>query len=125
MNGQEDNIRLLSQRRKMVLGDHFPFVIVHSRFKTISTSQQFTLNELHVKARESTSQYNEKDQKTRKDIVNTGVQELWQSFTTNSIKKLSSYLQAGMQKGVIIDFNAAMHKYKYQGLFKDSNGKNE
>ena len=71
VNGLEDNIILVNQRRKRVLGNHSPFEIFYGRFKTISLSQQFTPDELHQKARESTSQYKERMIKRQEKTLKT------------------------------------------------------
>lgn len=124
VNGLEDNIILVNQRRKRVLGNHSPFEIFYGRFKTISTSKQFTPDELHQKARESTSQYNERMIKRQEKTLKTPEYNNFDRVLVRIPSKKSRVTSKQVcRKGVIIDCNTAIYKYKV--LYKDSNGKNK
>ena len=121
VNGLEDNIILVNQRRKRVLGNHSPFEIFYGRFKTISTSKQFTPDELHQKARESTSQYNERMIKRQEKTLKTPEYNNFDRVLVRIPSKKSRVTSKQVcRKGVIIDCNTFIYKYKV--LYKDSNG---
>ena len=124
VNGLEDNIILVNQRRKRVLGNNSSFEIFYGRFKTISTSQQFNPNELHQKARELTSQYNEKMiNRQEKTLKTPGYNNFDRVFVRIPSKKSQVTSKQVCRKGIFIDCNTSIYKYKV--LNKHSNGKNK
>jgi hypothetical protein len=118
-DGLKDNIKLVNDRRKRVLGNQSPFEVFFGRSK--HGGSFLTPNEIQQKARQATCVYTKRMMKAQEKTLKTPVYDIYDKVLVRVPFKKSRVTSKQKCRKAIVN-ERALDFYKYKLLYKDDAG---